>query len=358
MDLAIISLGGTGSKLIAKEASKFFDKVDMINIKEVEVQIGKTGLDLLHKNKLLRKYDCVYTRGSFKYALLQRALTEALAGKCYFPIKASAFTIGHDKFLTSIALKKHDVPTPGTYLALTTASAKDLLKQVNFPIIIKLPSGTHGKGVMFADSASSGKTILDTLEVFKQPFIIQEYIETGKNKAEDLRAIVSGDKVLAAMKRMSSGDGDVRANIHMGGSGKKVVLSYEQEQIAIKAGKALGCDIAAIDILDSGGDSYVLEVNLSPGIKGITEATGKNVAAGFAEFLYEKTKEFVASQKDGEVKELIDSLDAGKKEILINAQVKAQRIILPEVITKVSGIAPDDEISVVADTGEINIKKV
>ena len=356
MDLAIISLGGTGARMIAKEAEKYFSKVDLLNIKKIEVRIGRDGLSASYSNKPLGKYDCVYTRGSFKYALLQRSLTEALKDKCYMPIKPSAYTIGHDKFLTSIALKKHGVPTPETYLALTTSSAKELLKQVTYPLIIKLPSGTHGKGVMIADSPNSGRTIIDTLDVFKQPFILQEYIATGKGKSEALRVIVSGNKVLAAMKRKAQATDEMRANIHLGAKGEKVTLSYEQEQMSIKAGKALGADLCAIDILDSGRESFVLEVNLSPGLKGITEATKRNIAGDFAKFLYEQTKDYLKLQKESDAKGIINSLDEGKKEIITNAQIKAERIILPEVITKVSDLKPGQEISISADKGQIVIQ--
>lgn len=357
MDLAIISLGGPGAKMIATEAAQFFDNVDLIDIKKIEVHVGEKGLEVLYDQKPLKDYHCIYARGSFKYALLQRAITESLHNKSYMPLQPHSFNVGHDKFLTSIFLKKNNVPTPGTYLALTTSSAKALLEEVNYPLIMKIPSGTHGKGVMFADTKSSAKTILDTLEVFKQPFLIQEYIETGKNKAEDIRVIVAGNKVLAAMKRKSSKE-ELRANIHMGGSGEKVNLSYEQEQIAIKAAKATGADLCGVDLLSSGKKTYVLEVNLSPGMKGITKATGKNVAADVAKFLYEQTDEFFAMKKEADVKGLIDSLDAEKKEILTNIQIKANRIILPEVITKVSGFIPEEEVSVNAVDGKVIIKTV
>ena len=209
---------------------------------------------------------------------------------------------------------------------------------------------------MFAETASSGNTIIDTLEVFKQPFIIQEYIETGKTKAEDLRVIVAGNKVIGAMKRKSSGSSELRANIHMGGIGEPVTLSYEQEQIAIKAGQALGVDLCAVDILDSGRESYVLEVNLSPGLRGITAATKKNVAGEIAKFLHERTSEYMKHRTNSDVKDMINALDEGKKEIITNIQIKAERLILPEIITKVSGLKPDQEVSIFADSGHVIIK--
>ena len=86
------------------------------------------------------------------------------------------------------------IPIPTTYLAATTTGAKKLLEHVHYPIIMKIPSGTQGRGIMFADSITSAKSILDTLEVFKQPYIIQEYIETN---ATDLRVLVLGDKFVS-----------------------------------------------------------------------------------------------------------------------------------------------------------------
>ena len=357
MNLAIISLGGPGGKKIATAASKFFNQVDLISIKDLVVHIQKDGIKVLHGQKELKHYDCIYLRGSFKYALLQRSISEALYGKCYMPLVPSAFTIGHDKFLTSVILKQEGIATPETHLALTTKAAKSLLKKVHYPIIMKIPSGTHGKGVMFADTQSSANTILDTLEVFKQPFIIQEYIETGRSKAEDLRAIVAGNKVIGAMKRTAASD-DLRANIHMGGSGEGLTLSYEQEQIAVKAAKALGCDLCAVDILDNGKQAYVIEVNTSPGLKGISTATRKNMGHHVAKFLSDQTKQFLEAKKEVGAKDILAELDADKKEILTNVQIKASRIILPEVVTKVSGFDSDQEVSITADKGKVVVKTV
>jgi len=199
MKLAIISLGGKSSGMVLEEAKKYCTKVDFLNVKEIEVHADSKDIGILYKGTPLEKYDCIYIRGSYKYLLLQRSLTTALQNDVYMPIAPSAFTIGHNKLLTLIELQKKNIPIPKTYLAITTNSAKKILEQVHYPVIMKIPFGTHGKGVMFADSLAAAKSLLDALEVFKQPYIIQEYVGTKGREISDIRAIVVGGEVVAAM---------------------------------------------------------------------------------------------------------------------------------------------------------------
>lgn len=356
MKLAIISLGGRSSKSIAKEARKYFKKVDSINLKDIDVQGATKELIVNCKGEPLEGYDCVYVRGSFKYALLQRAISEALQGKAYIPLKPQAFTLGHNKLLTLLILQKNNVPIPTTFLAATTELAKKVLERVNYPIILKIPSGTQGKGVMSADSLESAKTFLDTLEVFKQPYIIQEFIETGFT---DVRVIVAGQKVIAAMRRKATA-GELRANIHMGGTGEPYELSYDLEQMAIKSAKAIGADICAVDILESKSKSTVIEVNLSPGLEGVTKATGKNVADKIAKFLAQQTEKLKEGKKVTDYTKMMKDLDISKaesQEIITNLNIKAGIIKLPEMVTKITKLSPDDEVSMRLSEGSLEIKK-
>ena len=279
MKLAILSLTSISSQMVAEKAKSFFKEVDMLDIRKVEVHLGdKKGPQVIYDGKPLEEYDCIYCKGSYKYALLGRGITAALKDKCYMPLSPESFTVGHDKFLTLVNLQKEGIPMPKTYLAGTVKEAKKLIEKSHFPAIIKIPSGTHGKGVMFADSAESGKSILDALEVFKQPYIIQEYVETG---ATDIRVLVLGDHVVAAMQRKAQ-KGELRANIHSGGKGKKVKLDADTEHLAVKSANAINADICAIDVL-KGLRSYVIEVNVSPGIQGLTQATKIDIAGKIAD---------------------------------------------------------------------------
>ena len=175
MKIAIISLKGKTSELIRDECEKLFDKVDFINIKDMEVKVGNS-FEVFWNGQPLEDYDVIYCRGSYKYALLQTSITEALSHRCYMPFKSKSFIIGHNKFLTLLELQKDHVDYPTTYLAATTKSARKILEKIHYPIMVKIPSGTHGKGVMTADSYASASSVLDALEVFNQPYIIQDYI--------------------------------------------------------------------------------------------------------------------------------------------------------------------------------------
>ncbi len=353
MRLAILSLASVSSEMVAEKAKSFFKEVDMLDIRKIEVHLGdKKGPQVIYDGELLKDYDCIYCKGSYKYALLARGITSALKDKCYMPLSPEAFTVGHDKFLTLVDLQKAGIPMPKTYLAGTVKEAKKIIEKSHFPAIIKIPAGTHGKGVMFADSSESGKSILDTLEVFKQPYIIQEYVETG---ATDIRALVLGDHVIAAMQRKAQ-KGELRANIHAGGKGKKVKLDADTEHLAVKSANAINADICAVDIL-KGVRSYVIEVNVSPGIQGLTEATKMDIAHKIAEFLYEKTKEYKLMKTDKDYKKVIEDLDEKEDEFLANLNIKAGVIKLPESVTKATKFKPDDEVVIKVDKGRVVIKK-
>ncbi len=216
MRLAVVSLGGYSSKLIAEKARAYFSVVDEINLKNVDVRVFTGAKEAFYEDRPLPDYDCIFVRGSFRYELLQRTLSEVKFDDAYLPLRPEAFINCHNKLLTLLALQKYNLPVPTTYFASTADYAKKILGEVNYPIILKIPHGTQGKGVMFADSLPSAKSMLDALEVFGQPYLIQEYIETG---ATDVRAIVVGDKVVGCMRRKAASN-ELRANIQMGGVGE------------------------------------------------------------------------------------------------------------------------------------------
>jgi RimK family alpha-L-glutamate ligase len=353
MKLCVISLGGESSKNIATESKKFFGEVVEVNLKHIELCLDDKNLKIKDGIKDFEDFDCIYIRGSYKYALLQRSLTRALYKKVYMPIKPNAFTIGHNKLLCSLELQQKGVSIPTSHFVANSKQAKSLLGELHYPVIIKIPEGTQGKGVMFADSESSAKSMIDALDVFNQPYIIQEYIETGETKSEDLRVLVANKKVIGAMKRVSTKE-DVRANIHADGKGTKVNLDANLEKMAIKAANAIGADIAAVDML-KGRKSSVIEVNLSPGLKGITEFTGKNLAKEIAKSLYEKTKEFKKNQNKDKmnINELVQKNNFD--EHYIEAHLEKGSLHIPKFLTKGSGFSNGEDLIIKIKRGEIRI---
>lgn len=286
---AIISLGSVSSKWTAEAMRKYFDEVDEIPLKSIEVVIGDEGRSKIISNGTpLKRYDCVYAKGSFRYSALLEVLAITLSKESFMPYNPHALTLVHDKMLSQITFENEGIPMPKTHIAATIQKAKELLEKMVYPLIIKLPQGTQGKGVMFFESFATASSIIDTFETLKHPFIIQEYIET---KSTDLRVFVVGDNVVASMRRIGKLD-EKRANLHAGGVGEKVEIDKKTANIAIKAAKAVGADIAGIDVLESKRGPLVIEANISPGLQGITKATGVDVADEIAKYLYKKTLEF------------------------------------------------------------------
>ncbi len=355
---AVISMGSISSKWIIKAMKKYFEKVDAINIRNLEVNIQSKKYEVLYGGEPIEDYDCIYCRGSYKYADLLRSITHGLGPNVYMPIRPSAFTVGHDKLITHLKLSDAKIPMPTTYLASSTDAAKKLLKKVNYPIIMKFPHGTHGKGVMFADSFESASSMMDALAVLNQPFLIQEYVETG---GVDTRAIVAGNKVVAAMRRKAI-QGEKRANIHAGAKGEPAELDYQTKKIAIQAAQAVGMDIGAIDLLEGTRGPLVIEVNLSPGMQGITKATKIDVADHIAKYLYKKTNEFKnagkATEAESVMKELgVEQAEAEGKQIISTLDFRGNRILLPEVVTNITKLTEKDECIIKALKGKLNIEK-
>jgi len=358
MKAAIMSLGSVSSKWVEDAMKKYFKKVDALDIRKIEISVGKKEAVVLYDGQPLVEYDCVYAKGSFRYLSLLQSLTSALYKKSYMPIEPGSFTTGHDKLLTQLELQKHRIPMPTTYISSTPAAAKNLLEKVNYPIIMKLPQGTQGKGVMFADSFASASSMLDALATLRQPFIIQEYVETG---GVDIRAIVVGNKVIASMKRKAV-SGEKRANIHAGGKGEACILDSNTQRIAVNTAKAVGAEICAVDILESAFGPVVIEVNLSPGLQGITKATKIDVAGLIAKYLFKSSKKFLASAKKDDASNILSNLgieetNSKPKQIITTVDFRGNRILLPEIITKATEFSPEDQLTISIQKGKLNIEK-
>lgn len=355
MKAALISLGSKSSKWTIDAMRKYFDIVDDINLKDIEVNLGVGKLDVLYNGQPLPKYDGIYAKGSFRYAPLLRSITRALSEHTYMPIKAETFTIGHDKLLTHLALQLYKTPMPTTYLASSPEGAKKILERVNYPLIMKFPQGTQGKGVMYADSFASASSMLDALSALRQPFLIQEYIETG---GVDIRAIVVGGKIVASMKRKAV-SGEERANIHAGGKGEACVLDSHARKIAIDAAQSIGAAVCAVDILEGPKGPLVIEVNVSPGLQGITAATNVNVADKIAKFLYERTKEKSESGKKLTASKILEEVSRKPsemiEEIITTLDFRGERILLPKLVTNLTKFDDKQEVTIKARKGRVII---
>jgi len=357
----IISQQSLSSRWIEAAMKNYFDSVDSFNLKDIEECLEQGKMTIMHKGKALERYDCVYIRGSFRYANLLESIAAAIEDECYTPITSRGFTIGHDKILNMIAFALGKVPIPRSYLFSNVKKAKEFLeKNANYPIIIKIPNGTQGKGVLYADSYASASSVLDTLSALRQPFLVQEYVESGNS---DLRVIVAGNKVVAAMMRRAK-IGEKRANIHAGGEGEPVLIDDKTKEVAIKAAKSMGASICAIDILYGAKGPVAIEGNLSPGLQGITRATKIDVADEIARFLFEESKNFMENKNGTATSKLFKELGitpvkANQKTSFVSSlNFKGNNLVIPKEIFKECNFNSDDEFEIFTDKGYLEIKKL
>lgn len=332
----------------------YFGEVDEINLKNIEINFSGKTAEILYEGKPLPEYDCIFAKGSFRYAPLLQGVTALRSQTCYMPIQSSAFSVVHDKLLTQLALQMENIPMPRTYQAATVDAAKAIMKSLKYPIIMKFPQGTGGKGVVFAESYASASSVLDALTALRQPFILQEYVETG---GSDVRVIVVGDRVVASMQRKAD-ISEKRANMHSGGKAEPFELDEYTRKLAIKVARAVNADICGVDILVGVSGPVVIEANISPGLQGITQATKIDVADHIARHLFEKTKERREQKKQqGTAKVMQDTGLDESSSLITQLDFRGTKVLLPSLIVKKAGLKEETDYEISAKPGKICIKE-
>lgn len=199
---------------------------------------------------------------------------------------SQAISRSRDKLRCLQILAHEGIGLPITGFAHSTKDIQGLIKLVGgSPLVIKLLEGTQGIGVVMAETDQAAKSVIEAFRDLDANILVQEYIQEAGGA--DIRCLVVGEKVIAAMQRQGA-PGEFRSNLHRGGTASTVKLSSEERGTALRAAKAMGLRVAGVDILRSRRGPVVIEVNSSPGLQGIEQATGKDVAGAIVDFL-EKT---------------------------------------------------------------------
>lgn len=199
--------------------------------------------------------------------------------------ESQAVARSRDKLRTLQLFSRHDIGMPATAFARRREDLRDAIQRVGgTPVVLKLLEGTQGVGVILAESVSTAESVLDAMFSLKQNLLIQAFVK--ESKGQDIRAIVVGDRVVAAMRRTAA-PGEFRSNVHRGGSARAEALDPEYERTAIQAAQVLGLNIAGVDLMPSNDGPMVLEVNSSPGLQGVEGATKIDVAGAMIDFVIE-----------------------------------------------------------------------
>lgn len=188
-----------------------------------------------------------------------------------------------NKLTRKLLLSRAKIPTPRSTIVRDVSTVPTEAQKIGFPIIAKTPNGSGGRGIFLSENLETLIPIVDYLTASqKVPVLLEEFIKEAKGK--DLRIFVAGDKIIAAMEREAK-IGDIRSNIHAGGIGRPVELTAEEEKMAICATKAVGLEIAGVDLIRSNRGPLIIEVNARPGFEGLEQATGVDVADGIIDYV-------------------------------------------------------------------------
>jgi ribosomal protein S6--L-glutamate ligase len=181
-----------------------------------------------------------------------------------------------DKLRSLQELAKKKIPMPSTGFAHSPVDTKDIINMVNgAPLVVKLLEGTQGRGVVLAETNKAAESVINAFKSLKANILVQEFIKEAQG--QDIRCFVVDGKVVGSMQRRAA-PGEFRANLHLGGSAQAVKITAEERKIAINAAKAMGLIVAGVDLIRSKEGPKVLEINSSPGLEGIEDITGKDIA--------------------------------------------------------------------------------
>ena len=288
MKIAILSNGpgNYSTKRLKEEALARGHEVDVIKYRDCYASIQSSNPRVGYMGEYLTGYDAIIPRIAGQMSRYGSAIVRQFEMQnVYTPVSSIAIGRSHDKLRSMQLLSRSGVGIPKTVFSRNTTDIDDMLEQIGgVPVIIKLAKGTHGNGVVLAETKKAAKSTLQAFYLGNEDgtnILLQEFIE--ESAGTDIRAFVVGGRVVASMKRQSFDD-DFRSNIHQGGSGEKIKLSDVEKRAATKAAKAMGLNICGVDMMRSNKGPLILEVNASPGFT-IEKHTGRNVAKSVIEYV-------------------------------------------------------------------------
>lgn len=249
-----------------------------------------------YKNENLDNIDAVIPRIGSSVTFFGAAVVRQFEMmKTFSSADSNAILRSRDKLRSLQVLSREGLGLPKTVFTNFSKEKEDVISSVGgAPLIIKLLEGTQGLGVVLAETRKAAESVLDAFNGLKARVIVQEYIK--ESKGSDIRVFVVGGKVIGAMKRTGKA-GEFRSNLHRGGTAEVIKLSKQERQAAVRATKAMGLDIAGVDLLQSERGPLILEVNSSPGLQGIENATGKDVAGKIIAYIENAISKRNATEK-------------------------------------------------------------
>lgn len=294
MKIGILSQGPNlySTKRIYDAALERGHDVRIVDTTKCFMNINSSKNRVHYKDEIL-EFDAVIPRIAASITFYGIAVVRQFEMSGTYALNGSlAITRARDKLRAHQILSRKKLGMPITGFAHSTSNTEDLIKVAGgAPLVIKLLEGAQGKGVILAETKKAAESVIDAFRGLDGQFLIQEFIKEAGGA--DIRCFVIGEKVVATMMRKAT-DGDFRSNLHSGGVAEKIKITPTERKTAIGAAKAMGLDVAGVDLIRSDRGPLVLEVNSSPGLEGIERVSGKDIATLMIEHI---EKNYKTSQK-------------------------------------------------------------
>ncbi len=251
--------------------------VRVLDTLRFSMAVERGNPQLLYRDKPLSRYEAVIPRIGASITFYGTAVVRQFEQMGVFTLSSShAISVSRDKLRSLQVLSRHNIGIPPTAFVRDRQSVIAAIERLGgAPVIVKVLEGTQGVGVILAESIKVAQAIIETLQGARQNVLIQKFVKESRGR--DIRALVVGGHVVAAMRRVAQGD-EFRSNIHRGAQSEKVKLEPEYERTAIHAAQIMGLRVAGVDMLESEQGPQVMEVNSSPGLEGIERTTRIDVA--------------------------------------------------------------------------------
>lgn len=300
MKIAILSKGNANytTKRLKEVALERGHEVQIVNYAKCYMTMEKGKPIIFYNGEALPKFDVIIPRIAQSYTKYGTAVVRQFEMQGSFTTASSiAINRSRDKLRSYQIMARQDVGIPKTVFARETANLEEVVELAGgAPVIIKVARGTHGNGVVLAETKKAAKAVMQAFYVEGVNFIVQEFVE--ESAGSDIRALVVGNRVVASIERQSL-DNDFRSNTHQGGVGRPVKLTDEEEKTAIKAAKAMNLPFCGVDMMRSNDGPKVLEVNSSASIKTAELVTKRDVATKIIEYVERNAKSKPKKDKVG-----------------------------------------------------------
>ncbi|MEX2358601.1 MAG: 30S ribosomal protein S6--L-glutamate ligase, partial [Pirellulaceae bacterium] len=260
-------------------------KVKVLNTLKFAIDLEEGAPDLFFRSKQLGNYDAVLPRIGASITYFGTAVVRQFEQMDVFCANSSSgISNSRDKLRSLQILSRHHIGIPQTTFVRDRSDILPAIERVGgAPVVIKLLEGTQGVGVILADSVKMAEAIIETLHSTNQNVLVQKFV--AESRGRDIRALVVGDHVVAAMRRVAQGT-EFRSNVHRGGVAESVTLDEKYQETAVRAAQIMGLRVAGVDILESNSGPQVMEVNSSPGLQGIEHCTNLDIAGAIVDYIH------------------------------------------------------------------------